>query len=64
MCGKRLYPFLGNNSLSMSLQWKRLCPLPRKGRFQIDPTNSAFRHSETMVQDIVTQPLSSNERPR
>jgi hypothetical protein len=37
----------------MSLQWKRLYPLPRKGRFQIESTNPAFRHSKTMVEDVV-----------
>jgi hypothetical protein len=55
--------FFGNNRLPMSLQWIRVCPLPRKGHFQIESTNPAFRHSETMVQDVVIEPLSSNGRP-
>jgi hypothetical protein len=46
----------------MSLQWKRLCPLPRNWRFQIESTNLTFRYSEIMVQDVVTVPLSSNRR--
>jgi hypothetical protein len=37
----------------MSLQWKCLCPLPRKGCLQIEFTNPAFRHSETVVEDVV-----------
>jgi hypothetical protein len=40
--------------LPMSLQWKRLCPLPRKLLFQVEFTDPAFRHSETMLQDVVT----------
>jgi hypothetical protein len=61
--GKVCIRFFGNNCLPMSLQCKRLCPLPRKGRFQIESINPAFRHSETTVQDVATEPLSNNGRP-
>jgi hypothetical protein len=43
-----------NNCLHMSLQWKLLSPLPRKERFQSDFTRPASRHSESVVQVVVT----------
>jgi hypothetical protein len=52
--GKVCIRFFGNNILLLSLQWKRLCPLPRKLRFQFKSTDPDFRHSETMAQDLVT----------
>jgi hypothetical protein len=54
----------GNNSLPMSLQWERLCPLPRKWRFHIESSDPAFRHSETVVHVVITYALSRNGRPR